>query len=116
MIFNKCGDDKVTFCGKQSVMRVDPCLKLYIEYLIMVSTNDKKGEIVKGTTGIFKGVVLNADKCLKEELWNDNNLCTSDANDVNYSYVVHRRLSFWSNSQVNNNNNNNNITCMICHA
>ena len=30
MIFNKCGDDKVTFGGKQSVSRVDPCLKLYV--------------------------------------------------------------------------------------
>ncbi len=30
MIFNKCGDDKVMFGGKQSVTRVEPYLKLYM--------------------------------------------------------------------------------------
>ena len=85
MIYNKCGDDKVTFGGKQSVSRVDPCLKLYVGCPIMVSTNDqKKSKIVKGTTGIFKGVVLKADKSLKEELWNDYRVYTIESNDVDY--------------------------------
>ncbi len=85
MIYNKCGDDKVLFGGKQSVTRVDPCLKLYVGCPIMVSTNDqKKSKIVKGTTGIFKGVVLKADKSLKEELWNDYRVYTIESNDVDY--------------------------------
>ncbi len=42
MIYNKCGDDKVTFGGKQSVTRVDPCLKLYVGSPMMVSTNDQE--------------------------------------------------------------------------
>ena len=55
MIYNKCGDDKVTYGGKNSKGRVDPCLKLFVGCPIMVSTNDqKKDKVVKGTTGFFK--------------------------------------------------------------
>ncbi len=51
----------------------------------MVSTNDhKKGKIVKGTTAFFKGVVLKTGKLLKEELWNDYRVYTTEANDVAY--------------------------------
>jgi hypothetical protein len=75
MIYSKCGDDKVTFGGKQ--------IKLYVGCPIMVSTNDqKKSKIVKETTGIFKGVVLKADKSLKEELWNDYRVYTIESSDV----------------------------------
>ncbi len=85
MIFNKRGDDKATFRGKQSVTRVDPCLKLYVGCPIMVSANDhNKGKIVKGTTRIFKDVALKADKSLKEELWSDHKVYAIEANDVDY--------------------------------
>ncbi len=51
----------------------------------MVSANDhKKGKIVKETSGIFKDVVLKADKSLKEELWNDYKVYAIEANDVDY--------------------------------
>jgi hypothetical protein len=42
MIYNKCGDDKVTFGGSLSKTRVDPSLKLYVGCPIIVTTNDQK--------------------------------------------------------------------------
>ena len=72
MIYNKCGDDKVTYGGKNSKGRIDPCLKLFVGCPIMVSTNDqKKDKVVKGTTGFFKGIILKENKYLKEEIWNN---------------------------------------------
>ena len=85
MIYNKCGDDKVTYGGKNSKGRVDPCLKLFVGCPIMVSTNDqKKDKVVKGTTGFFKGIILKENKYLKEEIWNNYKVYTIEANDVEF--------------------------------
>lgn len=48
----------------------------------MVSTNvHKKGKIVKDATGIFKGVVLKAEKCLREELCDDYKVYIIEVNN-----------------------------------
>ena len=54
LVQSQCGDDNVQSGNGQNIIRVDPC------FPIMVSVNDfTKSGVVKGTTGKFKGVVLN---------------------------------------------------------
>ncbi len=51
----KIRDDNVQSGNGQNIIRVDPCLKLFVGCPIMVSVNDfKKNGIVKGTTVKFK--------------------------------------------------------------
>jgi hypothetical protein len=63
LVQSQCGDDNVQSGNGQNIIRVDPCLKLFVGCPIMVSVNDfKKNGVVKGTTGKFKGVVLKENK------------------------------------------------------
>ena len=83
LIHGNCGDDNVLCGNGQNIVRVDPCLKLYVGCPIMVSVNDfKKDGVVKGTTGKFMGVVLKAGKCPAVEIWNGYKVNTVEASDV----------------------------------
>jgi hypothetical protein len=56
----------------------------------MVSVNDfKKNGVVKGTTGIFKGVVLKENKEQKVEIWNGYKVYTVEACDVDQIVCEH---------------------------
>jgi hypothetical protein len=94
MVSNKCGDDNVQCGNGQSIIRVDPCLKLYVGCPIMVSTNDhKKNKVVKGTTGKFKGIKLKENKSVKEEIWNGFKVFTVEAADVDYIVCEHSKAN-----------------------
>ena len=59
LVQSQCGDDNVQSGNGQNIIRVDPCLKLFVGCPIMVSVNDfKKNGVVKETTRKFKGLVL----------------------------------------------------------
>jgi hypothetical protein len=63
LVKSQCGDDHVQIGNGQNIIRVNPCLKLFVGCPIMVSVNDfKKNGVVKETTGKFKGVVLKENK------------------------------------------------------
>jgi hypothetical protein len=71
LVQSQCGDDNVQSGNGQNIIRVDPCLKLFVGFPIMLSVNDfKKNGVVKGTTRKFKGVVLKENKEQKVEIWN----------------------------------------------
>jgi hypothetical protein len=83
MVNNKCGDYNVQCRHGQSIIQVNPCLKLYVGCPIMVSTNDhKKNKVVKRTTGKFKGVKLKENRSKKEEIWNGYKVFTVEAANV----------------------------------
>ena len=76
----------------QNIIRVDPCLKLFVGCPIMVSVNDfKKNGIVKGTNGKFKGVVLKENKERKVEIWNGYKVYTVEASDVDQIVCEHSK-------------------------
>ena len=80
---SKCGDDNVQCGNGQSIIQVDPCLKLFKGCPIMVSTNDNKNlGAVKGTTAKFLGVKLKKEKTTKVEIWNGYKVYTVEANDT----------------------------------
>ena len=92
LIHGNCGDDNVQCGNGQNIIRVDPCLKLFVGCPIMVSVNDfKKFGVVKGTTGIFKGIVLKDNKTRKVEIWNGYKVYTVDACDVDYIVCEYRK-------------------------
>jgi hypothetical protein len=63
LVHGQCGDDNVQSGSVQNIIRVDPCLKLFVGCPIMVSVYDfKKNGVVKGTTGKFKGIGLKENK------------------------------------------------------
>jgi len=63
LVQSQCGDDNVQSGNGQNIIRVNPCLKLFVGCPIMVSVNDfKKNGVVKETTRKFKGVVLKENK------------------------------------------------------
>jgi hypothetical protein len=83
LVHGQCGDDNVQSGNGQSIIRVDPCLKLFVGCSIMVSVNDfKKSGVVKETTGKFKGIVLKKNKECKVEIWNGYKVYTVEACDV----------------------------------
>jgi hypothetical protein len=83
LVQSQCGDDNVKSGNGQNIIRVDPCLKLFVGCPIMISVNDfKKNGVVKRTTGKFKGVVLKENKEQKVEIWNGYKVYTVEACDV----------------------------------
>jgi hypothetical protein len=63
LVQSQCGDDNVQSRNGQNIIRVDPCLKFFVGCHIMFSVNDfKKNGVVKGTTRIFKGVILKENR------------------------------------------------------
>ncbi len=92
LVQSQCGDDNVQSGNGQNIIRVDPCLKLFVGCPIMVSVNDfKKNGVVKGTTGKFKGVVLKENKERKVEIWNGYKVYTVEASDVDQIVCEHAK-------------------------
>jgi hypothetical protein len=59
LVHGHCGDDNIQCGNGQNIVRVDPCLKLFVGCPLMASVNDfKKEGVVKGTTGKCNGIVL----------------------------------------------------------
>jgi len=89
LVQSQCGDDNVQSGNGQNIIRVDPCLKLFVGCPIMVSVNDfKKNGVVKGTTGKFKGVVLKENKERKVEIWNGTFVLPTKSFDVTVKFPI----------------------------
>ena len=92
LVHGHCGDDNIQCGNGQNIIRVDPCLKLFVGCPLMVSVNDfKKDGVVKGTTGKFKGVILKEFKERKIEIWNGYKVYTVEACDVKHIVCYYTR-------------------------
>jgi hypothetical protein len=92
LVQSRCGDDKVQCGNGTNVIRIDPCLKLFIGCPIMVNSNDFKNlGAVKGTTAKFMGLKLKSDCEMNVELWNGYKVYTVQANEVEYILCEHSK-------------------------